>query len=88
MSGSQNGGGGGCLVLSIGNVKHTHAVGFPTDDVRLPIRLAFDPPTGKHQKSTNGGGGGCIRLKVGEVEHAIPCKPTDSIELEFDFLSK
>jgi hypothetical protein len=44
-------------------------------------------PHADHAQGTNGGGGGCIRVKIAGVEHTIACKPTDEIELQFDFKS-
>src|SRR5690348_7544234 len=61
MSGNQNGGGGGCIVLSIGDERHTHALATKTENVLRPIRLAFELPAVRHEHHTNGGGGGCIR---------------------------
>jgi hypothetical protein len=85
MSGNQNGGGGGCIVLSIGDERHTHALATKTENVLRPIRLAFELPAVRHEHHTNGGGGGCIRVRIGKVEHEIACKPSDEIELQFDF---
>jgi hypothetical protein len=80
-----NSGGGGCIVVTIGDVKHTHAIGSSGKDVLGPVRFALEWPKKQHEQDTNGGGGGCIRLNVGGVEHKITCRPTDEIELQFDF---
>jgi hypothetical protein len=52
-----------------------------------PVRLSLELPHAEVSKGTNGGGGGCIRVKIAGVEHTIACKPTDEIELQFDFKS-
>ena len=85
MSGNQNGGGGGCIVLTMGEVKHKHAIVSSADGLPRPIRFEFDPPPTQKSPGTNGGGGGCIRLKIGGTEHQISYKPSDEIELQFDF---
>jgi hypothetical protein len=85
MSTAQNGGGGGCITLAIGDVTHTHALKSHAEDTLRFLRLSLELPHSDPSHGTNGGGGGCIRVKVGGVEHTIPCKPTDEIELHFDF---
>jgi len=87
MSGNQNGGGGGCIVVTIGDVKHTHALDSAVGNVAQPIRFELDQPKSRKPPGTNGGGGGCIRVKIGEVEHKLACTPTDRIEFSFDFAS-
>jgi hypothetical protein len=84
MSANQNGGGGGCITVSIGDVKHTHAINSPAEGPLRPVRLSLELPHADHSEGTNGGGGGCIRVKIAGVEHTIACKPTDEIELQFD----
>jgi hypothetical protein len=85
MSANLNGGGGGCITLTIDDVKHSHAIKSPAKMPLSGVRLALDLPHGDVSHATNGGGGGCIRVKIAGVEHVIACKPTDEIELEFDF---
>lgn len=80
-----NSGGGGCIVVTIGAVKHTHAIASSVGDILRPIRFALNLPKHQHKQGTNGGGGGCIRVRIGKVEHEIACKPSDEIELQFDF---
>jgi hypothetical protein len=87
MTSGQNGGGGGCITVTVGDVKHTHAIVSLDESPPSPVRLSFDLPHADHAHGTNGGGGGCIRVKIAGVEHTIACKPTDEIELQFDFRS-
>jgi hypothetical protein len=87
MSTSKNGGGGGCITVTIGEVKHTHAIKSLAETPLSGVRLSLDLPHADHSHGTNGGGGGCIRVKIAGVEHTIACKPTDEIELQFDFRS-
>jgi hypothetical protein len=87
MNASRNGRGGGCITVSIGDVKHTHAIGPLAENPSNKIRLSLELPHADHAQGTNGGGGGCIRVKIAGVEHTIACKPTDEIELQFDFKS-
>lgn len=85
MSSSQNGGGGGCITVAIGDLRHKHPIKSATQHPLVPVRLSLELPDVDHSHSTNGGGGGCIRVKIAGVEHRIVCKPTDEIELQFDF---
>lgn len=87
MMSGQNGGSGGCITVVIGDVKYIHTIKCAANEAPGPVRLSLDLPQSDHPHGTNGGGGGCIRLKIGIVEHTIACKPTDEIELHFDFKS-